>query len=571
MEQGRFPDWQSETSSPESGESKPETSGKKKKHKKGSERLASLAALNAGGEKDHKPNDKLRRALTDFLVEREPSTGAGKSERKKKSSADASSAEPRERLTQGSNDESTAERKDEHIAASEYVTESHEYDHVKAEAEADAKESPASEDSKKMDEEKWSGYELPLNAIGGEVILQLQGETPVSERIILNKPESEPVPESETEEPKAAVTGQPTETPLVYRAQAEGPQQVSDFETPHGDAQEQEPVAATVVPPIENAPVFELPPEPLEEALDPVRVRMLDDAASRRLEPAEAYRMYMEREAADRPGPVSSSEDMISRRYAEDAEYYAAKNAQRSALFTGLFVGALVEHIRHKRRERKAEKRFKTQGRQLQQVRQDQHFFLEGQAKQQAENQRKLVSAESQLANTEKRLEDRARFERRPKSERQTRPNAQQNDAEALQRLTVPAEHRLETSAWHTIEVDSRTGKPVERPAFTYGHEYYQERAHEGAPAARRNAAAGELAITGASTSVGQAQSDSGPAADDYSPSASNIPNATRQGPPPSNRKLKNADSRKSLSNTGPIWPYVIALVVIFICLIYLA
>ena len=34
MEQGRFPDWQSETSSPESGESKPETSGKKKKHKK---------------------------------------------------------------------------------------------------------------------------------------------------------------------------------------------------------------------------------------------------------------------------------------------------------------------------------------------------------------------------------------------------------------------------------------------------------------------------------------------------------------------------------------------------------
>jgi hypothetical protein len=43
----------------------------------------------------------------------------------------------------------------------------------------------------------------------------------------------------------------------------------------------------------------------------------------------------------------------------------------------------------------------------------------------------------------------------------------------------TPAGHRLEHSVWHSIEVDSKTGRAVETPAFTYGQEYNREQAPE--------------------------------------------------------------------------------------------
>lgn len=45
--------------------------------------------------------------------------------------------------------------------------------------------------------------------------------------------------------------------------------------------------------------------------------------------------------------------------------------------------------------------------------------------------------------------------------------------------LQPPEGHRLERSAWHTVEVDAHTGNVVEDPSIEYGQEYYRERSHE--------------------------------------------------------------------------------------------
>jgi len=44
--------------------------------------------------------------------------------------------------------------------------------------------------------------------------------------------------------------------------------------------------------------------------------------------------------------------------------------------------------------------------------------------------------------------------------------------------LHIPPEHRLQKSAWHSIEVD-KSGRAVENPVFAYGHEFMQEQRQE--------------------------------------------------------------------------------------------
>ncbi len=62
--------------------------------------------------------------------------------------------------------------------------------------------------------------------------------------------------------------------------------------------------------------------------------------------------------------------------------------------------------------------------------------------------------------------------------------------------------HRIEQSAWHNIEVDKH-GKAVDDGSLEYGHEYYQERAHETGPKIKQqiDEAAGEVALVAAALS----------------------------------------------------------------------
>jgi hypothetical protein len=57
---------------------------------------------------------------------------------------------------------------------------------------------------------------------------------------------------------------------------------------------------------------------------------------------------------------------------------------------------------------------------------------------------------------------------------------AQLDQGESLdQRVELPDDHRLEQSAWHRIELDSKTGKVVESPTIAYGQEFKREQGQE--------------------------------------------------------------------------------------------
>jgi hypothetical protein len=66
---------------------------------------------------------------------------------------------------------------------------------------------------------------------------------------------------------------------------------------------------------------------------------------------------------------------------------------------------------------------------------------------------------------------------------------------------TTPFGHRLEHSVWHSIEVDSKTGRPVENPTFDYGLEYNREQAPEHIAESDEEVAvaSGQLAVGGIS------------------------------------------------------------------------
>ena len=228
-------------------------------------------------------------------------------------------------------------------------------------------------------------------------------------------------------------------------------------------------------------------------------------------------------------------------------------------------------------------------------MREDHHFYYAEQEKQQAENHRQLEAAERRSTDAERQLREQRISERQTTERLVTMQEAtakQQAEAakvrevpiakdgvlEAPERLEIPQEHVLQSSAWHSIEIDKRTGRPVENPTFMYGREYYRERAHETGPVSRRNAAAGEVALVAAArsgnSSAGGTTAGAVGVQDANASTSTNIPSATTQGPP-SRQKAKDAASsvRNHLtapSATGPIWPYLVALVVILFCLVVL-
>lgn len=56
---------------------------------------------------------------------------------------------------------------------------------------------------------------------------------------------------------------------------------------------------------------------------------------------------------------------------------------------------------------------------------------------------------------------------------------ARQEAAEAAETLEVPKDHRVEHSAWHSIEVDKKTGKMAQEQHITYGREFRHEQEQE--------------------------------------------------------------------------------------------
>jgi hypothetical protein len=371
----------------------------------------------------------------------------------------------------------------------------------------------------------------PTEFSGGEVIIDLNGEEPVSERVVLLRdptPAEATTPANEEFQPPAGQSGleqQQAEGPTVAAAEA----QTENIETE----------TAVMIQP-EQTPV------PLAEVIEPT---------------PEPFRVSPENQF-NTARVVPDAERVATKQDVEDAVYYATKAGQQRGLVTGLLVAGAYEHFKHRRREKKSEKRFKKQGKQLEAARQDYNFGLQEQERRQTEATTRLSAAERRFTGAEQANPPEKTVIRTPEQIAGENPQ-----------LVLPPEHSLQRSAWHSIEIDNRTGKAVENPTFEYGEEFHRERAKESLPDADQadKPASGALADLAAASAIPNASTDGG-----VTP-PSNLPNATVQGPP-SSRTDKAKSALQSLTksksdnsaSSGPIWPWLLALVVVVLLLIIL-
>ncbi len=165
------------------------------------------------------------------------------------------------------------------------------------------------------------------------------------------------------------------------------------------------------------------------------------------------------------------------------------------AMASGVATGATVEHVRHTSREKKQakanQKAQTAQAEQMKQVNQEITRLQEDseETKQELEETKRELRESKQEARTtrqetnrkktalEARLE-RLRTEATAGSPSKERPVANPEDM-PIQQPDVRPDRRVETSAWHRIEVDKKTGRPVEDPTIAYGKEFTNEQHQE--------------------------------------------------------------------------------------------
>jgi hypothetical protein len=268
----------------------------------------------------------------------------------------------------------------------------------------------------------------------------------------------------------------------------------------------------------------------------------------------------------------AAAERFVTKREMQQAVDEAERAGTGRGLLGGLLIGGLYEHFKHKRREKRQEKKYQQLTKKLDKTQTENRFAVNEQIRKQDITEHRLRTTERRLAEAN-RTNKEALLKSAQTEQLQEKKTPVVDNPE--QGFKVPEGQRLVKEGAFLAQIDKKTGKVVEKPSFEYGHEYYRERAHEGMPAAQRTMAAGEVALAAAAMS----QSGKKPSSDASSTSggangsawsAPTIPNATTQGPPP---RTKGA-SAPTLSNNDtpekPLWPWVVALVVIVICLVAL-
>lgn len=219
---------------------------------------------------------------------------------------------------------------------------------------------------------------------------------------------------------------------------------------------------------------------------------------------------------------------------------YNNRTVERRSLIAGMLLGGVIEHVRHKRREKRMNA---SHEKEIKKLNDEQRFQQAEQYKNDQKTEREKTSLEKQLNRLQERLSSpqkkqeatRVPAQEQPlavpqppasleankapsrKSETSaqsnfyeefkrkyhspetstTRPSAgqpEENKAKKLEKLApvpkqqpenidepleVSPDRRVETSSWHRIEIDKKTGKAVENPELAYGEEFQREQHQE--------------------------------------------------------------------------------------------
>ncbi|MEJ0072895.1 MAG: hypothetical protein WDN27_02285 [Candidatus Saccharibacteria bacterium] len=490
---------------------------------------------------DDKPKDKapkqensrLDDALASLLIERQ-----GESEKPSaaKEKPEKQAEEPKAEVS----DETVAET-DAAAEGAESADQPMEVKETGEKAEEDAEKDDDEDDGKEY--EPLAAYEPePTEFSGGEVIIHLQGDTPVAERVVPLETDGE------TAAPEPEELPVPAFSTVPEQQHQERDATVARESSPVARPEAGEPVAPTAG--------GELPPVPPSETSG---ATFAEPPERRQPLPAEIHYGQTDPNRVTALSMVPA-EQLVTKRQLEDELYYAQKSGLQQGLIAGAVAGGAYEHFKHKRREKKQAKRFDAQAKQLENTTKEYGFAVQEQTRQNAEHGRQIAGLKSELAQ-------------RPSPEKLMPQRVpEQIPSDLPEQLAAPDGHRFETSAWHTIEVDAKTGRPVENPTFRYGHEYYRERAPESGPPSQRHAAAGEVALVAAAGAGGGAgASNLAPGSSNVSLPQVQIPDASTQGAPPASQALRDIPAvAPKPSNNAPLWPWITALVVIVVALIAL-
>ena len=215
--------------------------------------------------------------------------------------------------------------------------------------------------------------------------------------------------------------------------------------------------------------------------------------------------------------------NLLAQRMAFEVGHLAGRTRGRvEGLVSGALVGAGIEHHRHKKREKKMEKKSKEahlkNKRAIEELKirttgleTDRDRIVRETTKERYDHEKALkhaadaeIKAHESVASTKALSAEKARLDaEKQKAELIERLNARAAEQEKLgaAELIKDSGNRLETSAWHTMEVDKH-GHVVEDSKLEYGHEYYRERAHETGPKQQVDVKAGGTAVAAAAALV---------------------------------------------------------------------
>lgn len=422
---------------------------------------------------------------------------------------------------------------------------------------------------------------LPTDLNGGEVIIHLQGDASREERVLPpadeNAADEAPMPPSAEGEPVAAEAGAEPLEPIAAEAAdsvaaAGGGETPPPEAPPHalGEPEPPEPSRRTAFTAAATSiPGTELPRAQFIDRPD-LLAAPFDTSAV--LAPAETSLGSGGAAKYESGAP----KDAATHKELDDAIYRATKSGQDRGVVAGLLVGGGFEHWRHRRREKKQAEALQQQSEEVQEIRAQQDWQRREHGRQFEALRRTAPAVASERPAGPNRTVEQAfsRKELRNEAGQTVDTRRQTATAEAKRSvsagvpeerpLEMPPEHRLQTSAWHSIEVDVRTGKPVERPTFEYGHEYYRERAQEAGPKEPVNAAAGEAALVAAAL----ASSTDAPGGRDSANQPMLPPSAETHVTPQEVARQRARQAGSRLQTGGPIWPWAVALVVVVFLLI---